>query len=148
MKPVLAGASGELTVPVSSLKGVDVARSKCRVLVVDDNQDAAESLAQLLVSLGYETVFLTDPRQVSDMVSRFKPDLALLDIGMPYIDGWDLARDLRKQFPEKLKMVALTAYGAPADHIRSRRAGFDAHLVKPASIALLEATIATLWSAN
>src|SRR4051812_3192622 len=101
-----------------------------RVLVVDDNVDAAESLGLLLKSLGHDTCVVYDGIAAIRMAEAFRPDIVLLDLGMPGIDGFETARRLRglnKQF----KIVAVTGWGQEADRQRTRDAGFDLHLVKP-----------------
>jgi two-component system CheB/CheR fusion protein len=111
----------------------------CRILVVDDHPDSAESLARVIQSLGYEAEFLTDPLLVEAVLERFKPHVLLLDIAMPAIDGWTLARTLRQRFTsDALKMVAVSAFGTAKDHITSRKAGFDAHIAKPIDPDLVE----------
>jgi CheY-like chemotaxis protein len=119
---------------------------KCRVLVVDDDADSAQTFAYLLSGMGHEAKHLTDPARVLRTVARFKPQLVFLDIGMPGTDGWELATALRKQYSyDVLRLVALTAYGAEADRVRSRQAGFDAHILKPVSMDLLESIIEQLF---
>ena len=116
-----------------------------RALVVDDSRDVAESFARLLHTFGYEAAYTTDPRNALTETLRLKPQVAFLDIGMPHIDGYQLARELRARFsPEELKLVAVTAYGTPEDHVASRKAGFDAHVVKPLDPALVESIIKTV----
>ncbi len=120
-------------------------RSRIAALVVDDNEDAAESFARVLGLLGCEAVFLTDPRSALAEAERLKPHVAFLDIGMPHMDGYELARVLRARFGEEgLKLVAITAYGTTSDRIASRRAGFDAHVAKPVDPALVESIIRTV----
>jgi signal transduction histidine kinase/ActR/RegA family two-component response regulator len=103
-----------------------------RVLVVDDNTDAREMLAEVLQLQGHETHTAPDGEAALGLAERVKPDLALLDIGLPGMDGHELGRRLRA-LPglEHIQLVALTGYGQAADRERSRRAGFQAHLVKP-----------------
>src|SRR5260221_9052067 len=111
-----------------------MAHSPKRILVVDDHLDTAQSFAALLGSMGHEVAFLTDPEQVDRRVEALRPHIVFLDIGMPRLDGWQVAERLRARYaPEALKLVAITAYGAAHDRAKSRRSGFDAHLVKPAS---------------
>jgi CheY-like chemotaxis protein len=106
----------------------DRTRRLC-ALVVDDNQDAAESLARLLGTMGCEAVHFTDPRDALARALELKPHVAFLDIGMPHINGYELARQLRIRFPSaSLKIVAITGYGGPEDRKASRHAGFDAHV--------------------
>ena len=116
-----------------------------RVLVVDDLLDAAESLARLLNVLGHEAQYVTDPLQALEVAKRMQPDLVFLDIGMPQLDGYTLARMLRAQFGfEGLRLVALTAWGRNEDRIASRQAGFDAHVLKPADPSMLESIVRTV----
>ncbi len=114
-----------------------------RVLVVDDNIDAASLLADLLIAYGHQVhVAHSGPDALRGLTS-FTPDAALLDIGLPVMDGYELARALRVRLPQ-LKLVALTGYGQPGDLARSSAAGFDAHLVKPVSIANVRRTLEQL----
>lgn len=95
--------------------------------------------------MGCEAAFLTDPRHALSEALRLKPNIAFLDIGMPHLNGHELARALRKRFSEdELKLVAVTAYGTPEDRAASRRAGFDAHVLKPIDPALVESIIKTV----
>lgn len=99
-------------------------------------------LAVLIGELGYPCDFLTDSREVLPKLREGAFEIAFIDIGMPHIDGWALARQIRREFdPDKLRLVALTAYGQHADRTNSRRAGFDAHLQKPADHDLLVAAL-------
>lgn len=102
------------------------------VLVVDDNDDAAELLAMMLRKLGHEVCTAHDGPTALDMLTRFAADAAVLDIGLPVMDGYELAARLRAD-PRlaDLYLVALTGYGRSEDAARSRAVGFDAHLVKP-----------------
>jgi PAS domain S-box-containing protein len=103
-----------------------------RVLVVDDNVDAAAMLDMLLRSLGHETRVAHDGIEALRVAAEFHPDIALLDIGMPGLDGYEVARRLRALARERpLRIVAITGWGQDADRLRSREAGFDLHLVKP-----------------
>jgi CheY-like chemotaxis protein len=118
-------------------------------LVVDDNFDVAESFAKMLVALGCEAAYVTDPRQALDEALKRKPHIAFLDIGMPHMDGYALARELRKHFSsERLKLVAVTGYGGPDDRKASRQAGFDAHVKKPVDPKFVESIIKTLLPEN
>jgi PAS domain S-box-containing protein len=105
-----------------------------RVLVVDDNRDAAELLAELLDMEGYETKVAFDGPTALRVATEFQPELAFLDIGLPVMDGYDLARRLRAMSQGPLVLVAVTGYGQPSDRARSAAAGFDEHLVKPIGI--------------
>ena len=116
-----------------------------RVLVVDDNPDALASLAGVLEARGYLTFRASDGPSALELASRVHPELALLDLGLPVMDGYELARRLHG-VPglETVKLVAVTGYGQPSDIARSRAAGFDEHLVKPVTLDAIEATIARL----
>ncbi len=113
-----------------------------RVFVVDDQPDAAESLARLLEHMGHEVRFTTDARQALKLAQAFVPDIALVDIGMPHVDGCELAMAMRST-PElaDIRLVAVTAYGQPKDRALTRKAGFDAHIQKPMAIDLLESIL-------
>lgn len=113
-----------------------------RILVVDDNVDAAVTLALLLKSLGHETCVVHDGFQALRMAVGFRPDVVLLDIGMPGLDGYEVARRLRALKRERpLRIIAVTGWGQDADRTRSREAGFDVHLVKPVDPTLLTRVI-------
>jgi CheY-like chemotaxis protein len=110
----------------------------CRALVVDDNADAADSLALILQLLGHETQCVSDPYKVVDAVDAFSPQVVFLDIGMPGLSGYDVARLLRSNpASEKATLVALTGWGQPEDRRRTEEAGFDHHVVKPADLEAL-----------
>jgi PAS domain S-box-containing protein len=103
-----------------------------RVLVVDDNADAASMLDMLLRSVGHETRMANDGAEALRIAEKFEPDIVLLDIGMPGLDGYEVARRLRRLARERpLRIIAVTGWGQDADRQRSREAGFDLHLVKP-----------------
>jgi len=102
------------------------------VLVVDDNQDAADMLASLVEHLGYEAMVAHDGASALRLVKARRPDVALLDIGLPGMDGYELAAHLRNEPTLKgLRILALTGHGLPKDRQRTAAAGFDAHLLKP-----------------
>ncbi len=103
-----------------------------RILVVDDNVDAAVSLATMLQMMGHETETAHEGLSALESAARWRPDVVLLDIGMPRISGYEVAARIR-QFPwgEGMSLVALTGWGQEEDRRRSREAGFDHHLVKP-----------------
>ncbi len=108
------------------------------VLVVDDNVDAADALAALLQAWGYQVTVAHDGPAALAAMQDTLPDIALLDIGMPAMDGYELAAHLRFQTGcEDLPIVAITGAGGPEDVRRSRARGFSAHLVKPVSAASL-----------
>ena len=106
-----------------------------RVLIVDDNADAAESLAMLLAELGHVTAVVTDSTQATAVALDFKPDVVFLDIGMPQLNGFDLARQMRGHRSLKnVYLAALSGWGTEQDRAKSIDAGIDRHLTKPVSI--------------
>jgi signal transduction histidine kinase len=113
-----------------------------RILVVDDNEDAADTLAMLLEVSGHEVLIEHSSRQALARASAARPDVCLLDIGLPDMDGTELARRLRAQ-PETADtmLVAVTGYGQESDRARTREAGFDHHLVKPIDLDRLQAVL-------
>lgn len=103
-----------------------------RVLVVDDNQDAAESTSMLLHAFGFEVQTVYDGAAALDKFSDFHPDAVLLDIGMPMMDGYEVARRLRaRPSGDGLAIIAVSGYGQDEDRRRSMEAGFDSHMTKP-----------------
>jgi PAS domain S-box-containing protein len=116
-----------------------------RILVVDDNEDSAESLAQLLKLLGHETHTAFDGFQGIELAERLRPDIVLLDIGMPKLNGYDACRQIRQQsWGRPMLIVAQSGWGQVEDKRRSQEAGFDAHLVKPIEYAALLELMAKL----
>ena len=110
-----------------------------RILLVDDNEDAAEMLSVYLIGLGHEVQVAPDSPTALRMAPQFLPQVAILDIGLPGMDGHELARKMRDQNPlAECLLIALTGYGQASDRQRSQEAGFDAHLVKPVDIELLK----------
>jgi signal transduction histidine kinase/ActR/RegA family two-component response regulator len=113
-----------------------------RVLVVDDNVDAAEALAEGLALDGHQVALAHDGAQALAEAERQRPDAIFLDIGLPVLDGLEVARRLRaRQELQGCLLVALTGYGQASDRAATREAGFDAHLVKPAGLDALRATL-------
>ena len=103
-----------------------------RVLIVDDNRDAADTLAMMVRLLGHDVVQIYDPQAVETEVDRFAPNLLFLDVGMPGRSGYDIASSLRaRPGGDALEIVAVTGWGQPEDRRRTQEAGFDDHLVKP-----------------
>jgi CheY-like chemotaxis protein len=114
-----------------------------KVLVVDDNVDAAESLAVLLRYEGQEVWVAHDGASALEAVEAHRPEVVVLDIGMPDMDGYEVARRLRRRSGgDKLTLIALTGWGAEEDRRRSREAGFDHHLTKPMEPSALETLLA------
>jgi len=119
------------------------ARRGVRVLVVDDNRDAAVSLKDLLELLGHDAHATFDGASALATAGRLRPEVIVLDLGMPGLDGLETARRLRRlPWAEHLVLIALTGWGQEQDRRRTREAGFDHHLVKPADIGRLERLLA------
>lgn len=117
----------------------------CRILVADDNRDAAESMSMLLRMMGNEVRTVHDGLQAVEEASAFRPDVVLLDIGMPRLNGYDVARAIRDQrWGAGMLLVALTGWGQDDDKRRADEAGFDQHFTKPVNPAALEQLIAGL----
>ncbi|MDI1481848.1 PAS domain S-box protein [Polyangium sp. y55x31] len=112
-----------------------------RVLVVDDNVDAAETMAALLETLGHEVSVAHDGEAALVAVSNGQPEIVLLDIGLPRMDGYEVCRRLRDDSATRPFIVAVTGYGQAEDRDRALQAGFDAHLVKPASFDAIQAVL-------
>ena len=114
--------------------------SRRRVLIVDDNRDAADIVALLLDAEGHETLAVYAAGVALAQVAAFKPHAVLLDIGLPGMDGYQLAKRMKEMTPG-LRLIALSGYGQPQDKLRSRAAGFDSHLVKPVEMRSLLAAL-------
>ena len=111
------------------------------MLVVDDNADAASMLSVLLRAHGHEVRVANDAEDALAIHADFVADVALLDIGLPGIDGYDLARQLRASTTRPLRLIAVTGWGQDGDRERARAAGFDGHLTKPAELDALLAAL-------
>jgi CheY-like chemotaxis protein len=134
--PILAAAPA-----VSPLKAATpTPAAPRRVLIVDDSEDGAESLAMLLQFAGHETFKAHDGFEAIEAAGRLRPDAVLLDIGLPGLNGYEACRRIRQEpWGKDLVLVALTGWGQEEDRQQSREAGFDAHMVKPVNHdALLE----------
>jgi DNA-binding response OmpR family regulator len=111
---------------------------------VDDNTDISESTATLLTFAGHEVLTAGSGQQALEIAVAFQPTIILLDIGLPDMDGYEVARRLRRV--DKLapvRLIAVSGYDTPEAHSRSIEAGFDYHVAKPVDLATLEALIAT-----
>jgi CheY-like chemotaxis protein len=106
------------------------------VLLVDDNEDAAHLLGEVARTRGHEVAIAHHPSAALELVQSFTPDIAVLDIGLPFMDGYELGKRIRARHPH-CKMVALTGYGQAGDRQRSADAGFVAHLLKPVRVDVL-----------
>jgi CheY-like chemotaxis protein len=112
--------------------GAPARRDSRRVLLVDDNVDSVQALAELLKECGHHVHAINDPVSAIQCVRDFAPDVAVLDIGLPVMDGYELIGHLRAALDtHACRFVALTGYGQQGDRERSRAAGFADHLVKP-----------------
>jgi CheY-like chemotaxis protein len=114
--------------------------SSRRVLVVDDNKDAADALSTFLQMKGHQTRTAYSGNEAIQEVLAFGPEVVLLDIGLPGMNGYDAARRIRA-IDSAIQLIALTGYGQSTDRRRSAAAGFDMHLTKPVGIEELEAAL-------
>ena len=141
--PLVAG--GEPARPETAAPSIERASTPVaarKVLVVDDNRDAADSLAMMLDALGHETCTAYDGLEAIEIAGDCRPDVVLLDIGMPKLNGYDACRRIRQAVGgDAIVIVALTGWGQAEDRHRSREAGFDHHLVKPVEPEALEAIL-------
>lgn len=113
--------------------------SSRKILVVDDNVDSATSLALMLELAGHESRAAYGGADALEKAEQFRPDIVFLDIGMPMLNGYEVARRIRQQpWGRQLKLVALTGWGQEEDRQRTREAGFDAHLVKPVELSAIQ----------
>jgi signal transduction histidine kinase/ActR/RegA family two-component response regulator len=140
-----ADAAGQHGLPDAGASSVTPARDARRILIVDDNEDAALLLAEYLEARGNVTDVAHDGPAALRVALEFAPDIVLLDLGLPLMDGYEVARRLRERAGhDRLRLVAVTGYGQENDRRQAEAAGFDAHMVKPVSIDRLEQTIRAL----
>ncbi|HEY1892086.1 MAG TPA: response regulator [Steroidobacteraceae bacterium] len=143
----VAPTESEMASVVTPLVTASAARMARRILIADDNNDALESLATLLQLSGHEVFTATNGGTALQSVERHLPEVVLLDIGMPLLDGYEVARRIRAQpWGQRITLVALTGWGQDSDRRRSREAGFDSHLVKPLDLETLTDLLARLPS--
>jgi PAS domain S-box-containing protein len=134
----------EASAPAASLRHPDRAHIACGVVIIDDNRDAANTMAMLVKELGGSAQVAYDAASGLEAVAAYQPDIVFLDIGMPGIDGYEACRRLRNQPRQKpMAIVALTGWGQPQDKDRALDAGFDAHLTKPVDLDALAHILAT-----
>ena len=134
-----------LNAPPEAAASEPAALSACRILVVDDNHDSAQSLAMYLELTGNKTRIAHDGAAAVEAATSFRPDVVMLDIGLPKLNGYQVARKLRDQpWGKSMVLVALTGWGQEADQTKSREAGFNAHLVKPVDLAVLTKLLAEM----
>jgi CheY-like chemotaxis protein len=119
------------------------AGSKRRILVVDDNHDSAESMVMMLTLLGNEVQMARDGVEAVRVAEQFRPEIILMDVGMPRLNGLDATRQIRSEpWGRTMTIVALTGWGQQSDRLQSKEAGCDSHLVKPVNLAELEELLA------
>jgi len=117
-----------------------------RVLVADDNQDAADTLAMILELAGHEVRVAHDGRAALALAAEFRPEVALLDLGMPELSGYELATALRREaWGRDMQLIALTGWGQDGDRQRAEGAGFDLHLTKPVDPGVIEGLLRRIW---
>jgi CheY-like chemotaxis protein len=118
---------------------------RLKILVADDNADAAESLALLLQSCGHVVRTAPDGRRTVELAEEFRPDVVLMDVAMPELDGVAAARAIRgTSWGANIRIIALSAWGQQADRRRTQEAGMDAHLVKPVDPQAVMAVLRTV----
>jgi len=141
----LPASDGEVLTRAVTGKLPPLATRDIRILVVDDNVDAAETVTLLLQSANYQARSAPDAEAALRIIEFWPPELAILDIGLPGMNGYELASRLR-QDPRSvdMKLIALTGYGRDSDRERALKAGFDVHLPKPADAAQLLEHVARL----
>lgn len=116
-----------------------------RILMAEDNRDAAATMAVLLRNLGHQVEIAFDGSEALKVAAVFQPDVFLVDIGLPVLDGYEVAKRVRKQSQwDKTRLIAVTGYGSPDDVERSKQAGFDFHLVKPVSFDELQRILSSI----
>ena len=139
--PVASSARRETKAPKS---GVQAALAIRRILVVDDNEDSGETLSILLRVKGHDVCTARDGLEAIDKAAEFRPEIILMDVGMPKLNGHEATRRIRATpHGRDIFIVALTGWGQPSDVARSLEAGCSAHLVKPVDFAALDRLLAT-----
>jgi len=149
--PAVPGDATPILLPLTadSLHAQHPAQEGCAILIVDDNLDAAQILGELLAMQGHEIRIAYDGPSALDIVKHFTPRIALLDIGLPIMDGYEVAGHLRAMPQlDGISLIALTGYGQASDKLRSLQAGFDHHLVKPVDIDVVEGLIRSTLAAS
>jgi CheY-like chemotaxis protein len=144
------GCRFTIRLPLARVQAPDVRRSTkfaggtrgCRVLIAEDNPDSAEMLSLMLGMKGHDVRVASNGEEAVAIGVEFEPHIAFLDIGMPRVDGFEVARRLRAQFGRNVMLIALTGWGQDEDKRRSQDAGFDRHLTKPPDPDVLDRLIA------
>lgn len=143
--PVVNAAPSSFTEPTDDLDPLPGRR----ILVVDDNRDTAHSLALLMRMSGENTQTAYDGAQAVELAASFRPDVILLDIGLPRMSGYQACRAIRQQpWGREIVIVAVTAWGQESDRLESKAAGFDEHMVKPVVYETLTEVLAGLWASR
>jgi signal transduction histidine kinase/CheY-like chemotaxis protein len=133
--PIVPGPSeAKHAVCVEGARAISPRHRGTRVLLVDDNEDGLASMGAFLADIGFDVATALDPIAALDIAARFEPTIAILDIGLPGMDGYRLADALRRQQPCAPRFFALSGYGQSSDRERSRAAGFERHFVKPVAL--------------
>jgi CheY-like chemotaxis protein len=139
--PALARPLSEANAPAFGVQMPRAPRSE-RVVVVDDNRDAAELIGEMLSAVGHEVSVAHDALQALSLIARVKPTVMVLDIGLPVMDGYELASRIREEFGKNSpRLIAVTGYGLDQDKARSRDVGIETHLVKPVNVEHLIAAV-------
>jgi CheY-like chemotaxis protein/anti-sigma regulatory factor (Ser/Thr protein kinase) len=147
--PILQHQEASLPVEPDAAWPGSAAGSKRRVLVVDDNRDSAVSLAMMLQLLGNEIRTAHDGIEAVEVAEQFRPQVVLMDIGMPRLNGYEATRRIREQpWGREMTVIALTGWGQDIDRVESRQAGCDGHLVKPIHWPELEKLLTELQGGN
>jgi CheY-like chemotaxis protein len=132
------------SLPLESERPRNIPANSIRILVVDDNKDAANGLAKLLRLAGHTVSVAHDGLAALGAAATFQPDIAILDIGLPKLSGYDVAQRIRRDRGNDVVLIALTGWGQEADRQRSQDAGFDYHVTKPIEFAVLTRLLASL----
>jgi two-component system, sensor histidine kinase len=118
-----------------------MAPPRARILIVEDHPDGREALRKLLTLWGHEVEAAADGLRGVEKALAWRPNTAVVDIGLPELDGYEVARRLRHDLDSQIYLIALTGYGRPEDRVKALEAGFDIHLVKPVDPDLLRALL-------
>jgi CheY-like chemotaxis protein len=138
--PVLDGVA---PAPEPALPPAAIAARSRRILIADDNEDGADTLGTLLQMFGHRTHLARDGQEAVEVAERERPDVVLLDIGMPRLNGYEACRVIRShEWGKDMLLVAVTGWGQETDQLRSKQAGFDAHLVKPITLEAVTEVLA------
>ena len=136
------GSTFAFSVPNAETESAKIENGAPRFLIVDDNRDAADSLTEIVRLLGCKVKIAYDGANALAVAQEFEPQAVLVDLGMPDMDGFEVAARLRRlPFASRMLIAAVTGYGNEDDRERTRAAGFDAHLVKPVELPVLQAFV-------